>query len=396
MVRRAHLYPNLFGLICNPFPDHAIAVAGDDLQNFYRELHPDISRRMARAFVGGLRSRRRSIAFLWSLGEGENARGYGKTTYLLWFVECVNQDKGQTVLRMAGDDHETSRLFAAYGAFNTAEGLSFNNILFDIVRNIVVDQQNTVKALRDRAMNEGLTSELIYQNARRLLERTADHGHDRFLQALCNEDPQEGIDYMTNPEIFQRWHRAQYGLRLFRTASAYLRALGISHIVVLMDQLEDFASWSTPAYKLQRDFEKLAYCVHTDKLLSGHIRFVLTMHPRAAVISSRHWANERLGEIAPDQDQSNTVVIGSMKPGRFIELTRKYLDNARGLDSRSDVLRPFTEESLSYVCSKNKGRPGDCLRALHVLLECSLDEGLTLIDRETAERMLGEDSPEAE
>jgi hypothetical protein len=81
------------GSLEEPVPDHAIASAGDTQQLFYENLYPGIGSKMARAFLGSDGSAPK-VAFLWSLGQGDEARGYGKTRHLLWFAARVNDDFG--------------------------------------------------------------------------------------------------------------------------------------------------------------------------------------------------------------------------------------------------------------------------------------------------------------
>src|ERR1051325_9777427 len=100
MARIAKAYRTLWGLTANPFPDHAIASAGDQDQPFYEQLHPGLGPKMARAFLGTDGAAPR-VAFLWSLGYGEEARGYGKTRHLLWFAGRANEDLGRQVSKLA-------------------------------------------------------------------------------------------------------------------------------------------------------------------------------------------------------------------------------------------------------------------------------------------------------
>src|SRR5690606_2972795 len=119
----------LWGLSGNPFPDHAIASAGDHHEPFYDQLYPGVGTRMARAFLG-TNGKAPRVAFLWSLGYGEEARGYGKTRHLLWFAERVNHDLGRGVMKLAGRSSDSESLLAAYAAFSTVEGVSLSNFLF--------------------------------------------------------------------------------------------------------------------------------------------------------------------------------------------------------------------------------------------------------------------------
>src|SRR5437667_142765 len=99
MARRAALYNALFGLRSNPFPDNPIATASA-VDPFDPFLHPEIPPRLAKVFLGPARRRPPNIYLLWSLGQGEGARGFGKTSYLQWFTRSIRQDFGATLLRL--------------------------------------------------------------------------------------------------------------------------------------------------------------------------------------------------------------------------------------------------------------------------------------------------------
>src|SRR5437588_638393 len=118
MARTLTLYRTLWGLSTNPFPDHAIAFAGPRRHPFYEDLYPGIGAKMARAFLGAEGPPPR-VAFLSSFGDGDEARGYGKTEHLLWFADRVNCDLGRTVGRLAGRGADRESLLAGYAAFST-------------------------------------------------------------------------------------------------------------------------------------------------------------------------------------------------------------------------------------------------------------------------------------
>src|SRR5258706_12964462 len=103
MARIAKVYRELWGITGNPFPDHAIASAGDRSKPFYEQLHPCVAPRMARAFLG-THGAPPPVAFLWSLGAREETRGYGKTRLLLWLSGGINHEYGRSMARLAGPD----------------------------------------------------------------------------------------------------------------------------------------------------------------------------------------------------------------------------------------------------------------------------------------------------
>ena len=77
-----------------------------------------------------------------------------------------------------------------------------------------------------------------------------------LLRYLSFYEPKDWIEYL---ESFSQWHKVRYGREMLRAWVAFLMELGIERLLALVDQVEDFASYITPTYKLQRDFQRFAY-----------------------------------------------------------------------------------------------------------------------------------------
>jgi hypothetical protein len=394
MTRRSKLYTALWGLARNPFPDHAIASAGDSGQPFCENLHPGLGSKMARAFVG-FNGTAPDAAFLWSLGDGEEARGYGKTRYLLWFANRVNADLGRTVSKLAGQSGKRESLIAAYAAFNTVDGVSLSNLLFDTVRDLVGVRQGVLTTLRTVAFERGCTPSQLYESAQRLLDQSGERWSAPMLYKLCFAAPSEWAEFLDNRYEFSQWHKVRLGPQLLRSAVAFLRQVGVPHVIILVDQVEDFASSMTPLYKLRRDFPRLGYLCSVDPLLRGRLTFVLTMHPRAARSLSRYWPGNELGPIGVDASLENVVRLGAMSRPRFTELVQAYLDSAR-IEGRSRSVRPLTEGAIDFVFELERGRPGYCLQRLSFLLDAAVNEGVQRIERRYAEQFFVGQRPDQE
>lgn len=381
MARIAKAYLALWGLSGNPFPDHAIASAGDHHQPFYEQLHPGVGAKMARAFLGANGAAPR-VAYLWSLGRGEEARGYGKTRHLLWFAGRVNHDLGRGVMKLAGRGSDSESVLAAYAAFSAVEGVSLSNFLFDTAISLARSQGERLVAVRAERLAGGMTTDELYERAANRLRKSEESWSPGLLSSLAANPPSDWIEYL---ESFGQWHKVRYGREMLRSVVAFLNELGIDRLLVLVDQVEDFASYNTPTYKLQRDFHRLALLCSTDKLLSNRITFVLTMHPRAAYILSRYWS----GPVSPDESAENVIVLGAMTKNRFAALVKAYLDSVRSVPSR-DPLAPFTEEAIDFIHEHERGRPGYCLQRLFYLMDLAAAEGMKKIERDFVERCLTE------
>jgi hypothetical protein len=385
MARLAKAYRSLWGLSGNPFPDHAIASAGDHQQAFYEQLYPEIGKRMAHAFLGTNGAAPR-VAFLWSLGSGEEARGYGKTRHLLWFAERVNDDLGRGAMMLAGRPSDSEKLVAAYAAFSTVEGLSLSNFLFDVALNLARSQGKLLVALRTEELAKGKTASELYEGAAKRIGESGESWSPGLLSSLSNRAPTDWIEYL---DSFGQWHKVRYGREMLRAVVAFLNELGISRLLVLIDQVEDFASYNTPTYKLQRDFHRFAHLCSADKLLRNRITFVLTMHPRSARILSRYWPEDKLGPVTADGAAENVVQLGAMSKSQFVALVKAYLDSVR-IESSHFPLGPFTEEAIYFIHEHEHGKPGYCLQRLFYVMELAAAEGMQGIDKIHVERCLAE------
>ncbi len=389
MSRTKKIFETLWGFSENPFPHHAIASAGGKARPFYENLHPGIGNTMARAFLGS-RGTPPNVCFLWSLGEGDEARGYGKTEHLLWFTNLVNTDLGKRASKLAGRSSQTEIMVAAYAAFNSAEGLSLSNFLFDLVRGLVCDHGSLLAERRKSKLEDGVLASELYSSSAKLLYKNGEPWSEELLDFLCYRPETEWAEFVNDRERFSSWHTVRWGPRLLRTCVAFLLQLGVDRLIALVDQLEDFANSYTPRYKLRRDLPRLATLCASEKLLRDRLTFVLTMHPRAAQSAHEYWPEGDLGPIREAGDRSQVVVLGAMKRPRFSDMVKLYLNSAR-IGGARDSLHPFNEQTLDYIFDLEKGRPGFCLRSLYNLFEEAAIKRQSKIGVAFAEAFFGED-----
>jgi hypothetical protein len=373
MSRRSDLFQLLFDLGHNPFRHGAIAMPGVD-KAFYVDLYPGIAQQMAMAFLGA--GKPPPIAILWSLGAGDDARGFGKTSYMLWFADEVNHDQGQRALALAGARASSEVVLALYATFHTLSGVSLSHLLFDVVRSLVAGPQSPFERLLAAGSRERWS---LHTAGAKLITDTRQPWIPALLHRLCHGTPDEVTLFLADQCQFRDWHTARWGRELFRTAVAFLRMLGVSRLVVLVDQVEDFASWVTPAYKLRRDFARLAELCTADPVLRGHVTFVLTMHPDSARIAARHWPTEELGEISPSRPNRHVLLLHEPPLAGVVGMVKAYLDRER-VGRGGDRLRPFTLGAVHAVYALFGGRPGRCIPVLDTLLETAADLGVARID----------------
>jgi hypothetical protein len=307
---------------------------------------------------------------------GEDARGFGKTSYLLWFADEINRDLGQRALALAGAQMSGESVLALYATFHTLSGLSLSHFLVDVVRSAIAGPGAPLAALLDGGVGDRWS---LHTAGQALLAKTEQAWSPALLHRLCFGAPDKLTSFLANRSQFREWHEARWGRQLFRTVAAFLRTLGLSRIIVLVDQVEDFASWVTPAYKLRRDFARLAELCTTDPVLRGHVTFVLTMHPDSARIAARYWPGQEFGAIAPTGANRHVLVLREPPLAGIVGMVRAYLERERSTRG-GDRLRPFTPRAVETVYALCGARPGRCIPMLSMLLETAADMGFTRID----------------
>jgi hypothetical protein len=384
MSRRSDLFQLLFGLRHNPFRHGAIATPGADTA-FYVDLYPSIAQQMATAFLSA--GKPPPIGVLWSLGTGEDARGFGKTRYLLWFADEVNRDQGRRALALAGAHGSSEVVLALYAAFHTLSGVSLSHLLFDVVRSVVDGPRSPLAAVLAGGSRDRWS---LHAAGTKFLTATRQPWSPALLNKLCYTAPDKVALFLADPCAFRNWHKARWGRELFRTVVAFLRMLGVSRLVVLVDQVEDFASWMTPAYKLRRDFGRLAELCIADPALCGHVTFVLTMHPESARVATRHWPGGALGSISPSRPGRHMLVLREPPLAGILGMVKAYLERERVVRG-GDRLRPFTPGAVSAVHALCGGRPGRCIPLLGALLETAADLRVARIDEAEVSAWLGAD-----
>jgi hypothetical protein len=385
MSRRSDLFQQLFGLRNNPFRHGPVTVPGLDTP-FYPDLYPGIAKEMAEAFLGS--GKPPPFAVFWSLGTGEDARGFGKTRYLLWFANDINFDHGRRALARAGARRPEEKLIALYATFQTITGASLSNLLFDVVHSAVAGSQAPIVPLLGSMVASRWS---IHTAGTKLVADSHQSWCPSLFYRLCHATPDQLALFLEDSRVFRDWHKARWGRELFRTLVVFLRMLGVDRVVVLVDQLEDFANWTTPAAKLRRDFARLAKLCNEDPILRGHVTFVLTMHPDSARISSRYWSAAELGAFPSSRPNRHAVVLREPPVAGLIGMVKAYLDHERSAHGGDDRLRPFTSGAVQAVHALCRGRPGHCIATLATLLEIAADFHAVRIDETAVSSWLGDE-----
>jgi hypothetical protein len=309
------------------------------------------------------------------MGEGEGARGFGKSAYLRWFVNTVTADNGETLFDLYGDGIAPRPTYAAYCTFSTVDNLSLSNVLYDACLDIVVRRSATFSQLRTSFLSEKPDRDALYSEAWSFAARADCGFRSDFLWRLVYSDPESWRNYLFG--YLGAWHRVRWGRDLFAALFAVLRALEIDEFVLCIDQVEDFASWTTPSYKLDRDLRRFAHLCISDPLFAGRLRIVLTMHPRAERVLRWYWDEQKLGPLS--QSEQRCVLLEPLSDAQLEKLASMFLHNERIGNSVTSIA-PFTKGALRRIKSEASGRAGYCLQMLHGLIEFGIDAGVKVID----------------
>ncbi len=373
--RRASRYRELLGISGNPFPDTAVA-SQDSMATFDPEVHPDLPGKMAHVFLGSNARRAPKVTLLWSLGAGPEARGYGKSAYLMWMAETVNADFGASFLTMCGVSPSPSdRVVGVYTSFSTVEALSLSGVLHAASRDFLARNEPIISRLRAERQASGHSEADLARSAMEIARRATDGFEPTLVVSLLFDASIKWRDVLANHRL---WHQQRWGRRVFASLTAVLKALGISRILLLIDQLEDFAEGWGPLSKHYRDFGRLASMCVDDPLFSDCLQVVLTMHPRAQFITECCWNPAKLGPFPSLEDENRCLIIRGLTPDGLVRLTRRYLTQVRVAEL--DGTEPFTMAALKRLCVLAKGRPGSAIRALHIAIEDAVDSGSRVID----------------
>src|SRR5438105_4540883 len=125
MARSKTFIRESYGFEQNPFPAVAIAQWGSSDERekgalYNAEVVPNEYAEAIGKFVVGPIDSGSKFHFLWSLGEGEEARGFGKTVLLFHVAREINKDLGRQMLVANEFDEEEAKetpILAAMGTF---------------------------------------------------------------------------------------------------------------------------------------------------------------------------------------------------------------------------------------------------------------------------------------
>lgn len=415
MARPRSFIKDSYGLEQNPFPASAIAQWGssDERENgllYDSEVVPEeYSEALAKFVVGPVDSGSK-FHFLWSLGESDEARGFGKTVLLGHIARTINADLGRQVLLANEFDEEEADdtpVLAAMGTFNRVDVTGLAAVSLQQVKYLAQADPTTGRSplmvLREQFVSRlarrvqtspedrmGAEAEAIREATREtdlaLCGKTLGSPDRRFLDHFANANWPALVSYLRDAQT-------KNGFELLSSSLIVARAAGVKRMLLFVDQVEDFANSDTPKKRRSLEVERFRDIAIETQPFGEMASYVLTMHPAAARAVEEYWSLARLPKIDHLLKQNERVTI-ILRPIKGLEEAEKllmaYMGRLRRPDCGFSGIHPFDHAVLSVLMDATGGRPGPMLKLAHDLIEEGARNGWTRIGEREA-RILTED-----
>jgi hypothetical protein len=409
MARPKAFIRETYSLEQNPFPASAIAQWGSPDERENGSLYDagvvpkDYAEAIAKFVVGPVDSGSK-FHFLWSLGEGEEARGFGKTVLLAHIARQINKDLGLQVLlenEFEKDEAAENRLLAAMGTFNKVDVTGLAAVSLEQVRYLAqVDPgfaKSPLRILREHFVKDlgaevsGSGDERVEMEAEKIRERvkevslglggkTLGSPNRNLLDCFANGDWSGLAGYLKDAS-------AKDGFELLSSVLIIAKAAGVKRVLLFIDQVEDFASADTPKKRRSLEVERFRDIAIETQPFGQMASYVLTMHPAAARSVEEYWSLARLPKVDHllKQNERITVILRPLKRLEEAEkLLAVYMGSSRRQGSAFDALHPFDRGALTVLKDVSGGRPGPMLKLAHDLIEEGARKAWTKIGEKQA------------
>ncbi len=395
-----------YRLKMNPFPAEAIVALGANEQArngslFNPQICPDEVRSYFERFVVSTLANPNGPRFgaLWSVGEGSDPRGFGKSNLGKWASDLICLDFGETALSKWGPDwfDERPSLLAAYATFDKEQVGTFHSVVFEHVLYMSAfhDGPSVLSRLRTRAvaaadLADGLDEDEITDKlvtavvAQRVRERgrTLDRLNADILYILLDAD-----DEQRRADLMKVGSRARTisGLHYLDALFSIAAFAGIERVYLFVDQVEDLAdSSSVPKAKRKREVERFRDMAIELAPFNRMAYFILTMHPRGRDSIKELWREARLPNIDYDKAESKDrcVILRGIETVEEAErLLFVYLSPERSSpDPTASLTHPFNKAAVAGLRDHAEGRPGYILSLAARALEEGAKRNVAIID----------------
>ncbi|MER9168525.1 hypothetical protein NKI12_14290 [Mesorhizobium australicum] len=409
MARPKIFIRDTYSLEQNPFPASAIAQWGssDERENGSLYDADVVSKEYAEAiakFVVGPVDSGSKFHFLWSLGEGEEARGFGKTVLLGHVARQINGDLGYQLLtenEFDRDEASENRILAGMGTFNKVDVTGLAAISLEQVRYLAqIDPGNgtsPMMVLREHFVRDigpkvpGTPEDRVAIEAEKIRERVKETSLSIGGKTLGSPD-RKLLDHFANADWrglagFLKDADAKNGFDLLSSALIIAKAGGVKRVLLFIDQVEDFASVDTPKKRRSLEVERFRDIAVETQPFGQMASYVLTMHPAAARSIEEYWSLARLPRVDHLLKQNERITV-ILKPLTRLEEAERllgvYMGRFRRKGSAFDGLHPFDRGALAVLMDVSGGRPGNLLKFAHDLIEEGARNGWTKIGERQA------------
>lgn len=394
MARPRTFIRDNYGLEQNPFPAVAIAQWGssDERENgalYNADVVPHEYAEAIGKFVVGPVDSGSKFHFLWSLGEGEEARGFGKTVLLFHVAREINRDLGRNVLMAHEFDEQEAThtpILAGMGTFNKTDVTGLSAVSLEQVRHLgqldpstgksplMVLREHFLSSLEEEIANAG--TDRAEAEAQAIRDRVRETSLAIGGKTLGSPDRQL-LSHFANGDwrtlgAFLKDATAKDGFDLLSSCLIIARACGVKRMLLFIDQVEDFASADTPKKRRSLEVERFRDIAVETQPFGEMASYVLTMHPAAARSVEEYWSLARLPKIDHllRQNERITVILRPLKTVQEVEkLLAGYMGRFRRKDSGYDELHPFDHAALNVLKDVTGGRPGPILKLAHDVIE---------------------------
>lgn len=394
MARPRTFIRDNYGLEQNPFPAVAIAQWGssDERENgalYNSDVVPNEYAEAIGKFVVGPIDSGSKFHFLWSLGEGEEARGFGKTVLLFHLAREINRDLGRRLLIANEFDEQEAAdtaILAAMGTFNKTDVTGLSAVSLEQVRHLAqadaITGNSPLKVLREHLIGSleddisGAGADRAEAEAQAIKDRVRETSLAIGGKTLGSPDRQL-LNHFANGDwralgAFLKDANARDGFELLSSCLIIARACGVKRVLLFIDQVEDFASADTPKKRRSLEVERFRDIAVETQPFGEMASYVLTMHPAAARSIEEYWSLARLPKIDHllKQNERITVILRPLKTVQEVEkLLAGYMGRFRRPDSGFDELHPFDRAGLNIIRDVTGGRPGPMLKLAHDVIE---------------------------
>ena len=382
-----------WGLSQNPFPPAAIG-GEDSMDAPYSDaiMTDDRDQFVEKLIVKAALPPGREFGYLWSQGRRDDT-GFGKTTLMLRLARELNSDFGQALVAEYGLPADMSmagvwasmKLTGVTGIY----ALLFETIVFAARRpspdELCLLERCWLTIAGKAGINpddKGALADAVREEIRQA-QRALFPGYpslrNDILEALVSCDTDLVLSRLSQ---VTRASRSRNGLSYFEALYCLVRAAGVQHLFVFVDQLEDLATArNIPKATRQREVGRFRDIFAETAGFKGSCHAVFTFHIRAAKALIDFWLLERLNPPFSPQDPmgrgATTVLRGLTTTGQIEALLTTYLDSVK--EHPTGTADPFETSTFQVLLERCDGRIGQILSEAYAILDMAADELLPAI-----------------